>query len=266
MFKVDSVPTVVFLQSGKEVARIEGADVPRVVQAVERLASSYKAPAVAASSDADGSTLQNRLKRLVQAHRIMVFLRGSPDAPGCQSSRQIVEYLKEVNAEFDYFDILLDEEVHQGLQALSDCKLFPQLYVGGEFVGSIDVVKALFEDRKLKERLGVDLSPNETPAVPLEDRLKSLISQHKVMLFMKGSPDEPRCGFSRTIVQLLSGYQIGDFGHFDILTDNEVRQGLKTFSNWKTYPQLYVNGELLGGLDIIKELHEDGELEGMLAA
>merc|ERR1711907_582184 len=94
----------------------------------------------------------------------------------------------------------------------------------------------------------------------LETRLKSLISESPVMLFMKGNPSEPKCGFSRTAVQLLNENDV-TFGTFDILSDEDVRQGLKAFSNWPTYPQLYSNGELLGGLDILKELIEEGELQ-----
>lgn len=71
------------------------------------------------------------------------------------------------------------------------------------------------------------------------------------MVFMKGSPDTPRCGFSRTLVSIFKDVNC-QFGHFDILQDEDVRQGLKTFSNWPTYPQVYVNGKLIGGLDIIK--------------
>jgi len=97
----------------------------------------------------------------------------------------------------------------------------------------------------------------------LEDRLKKLINQASCMLFMKGNPANPRCGFSRTIVSILDGYK-ADYKSFDILQDNDVREGLKKFSNWPTYPQLYVDGELLGGLDIIKEMSESGELESML--
>ena len=97
----------------------------------------------------------------------------------------------------------------------------------------------------------------------LNERLKSLTHQAKVMLFMKGSPDAPRCGFSRQIVEILKGTGKA-FETFDILTDDEVRQGLKTFSNWPTYPQLYVGGELQGGLDIVKEYLENDELADLL--
>ena len=73
------------------------------------------------------------------------------------------------------------------------------------------------------------------------------------MLFMKGSPQAPRCGFSRQMVELLAEVK-ATYGYFDVLTDETVRQGIKAYSNWPTFPQLYINGELVGGLDICKEL------------
>lgn len=119
---------------------------------------------------------------------------------------------------------------------------------------------------KVKERLTSGNSVNDEickPETSLEDRLKKLINKAPCMLFMKGDPATPRCGFSRTIVSILDGYK-ADYQSFDILQDNTVREGLKKFSNWPTYPQLYVNGELLGGLDIVKEMSESGELVDML--
>ena len=104
-----------------------------------------------------------------------------------------------------------------------------------------------------------------TPAAPLEERLKALLNQAPVVLFMKGSPDAPRCGFSRQAVEVLRKERVS-FASFDILGDEEVRQGLKTFSNWPTYPQLYSSGKLVGGLDIMKELHESGDLAAELPA
>lgn len=97
----------------------------------------------------------------------------------------------------------------------------------------------------------------------LEVRLKKLINQNDVMVFMKGFPDAPKCGFSRQIVEILRGEKC-EFGSFDILSDEAVRQGLKEYSKWPTYPQLYVKGELIGGLDIVKELKSSGELSQAL--
>lgn len=90
----------------------------------------------------------------------------------------------------------------------------------------------------------------------LNERLTKLTSAAPVMLFMKGSPSSPQCGFSRQMVAILREHQVR-FGFFDILKDDTVRQGLKTFSDWPTFPQLYMNGEFQGGLDIIKELLEE---------
>ncbi|RXW13892.1 hypothetical protein EST38_g11963 [Candolleomyces aberdarensis] len=98
----------------------------------------------------------------------------------------------------------------------------------------------------------------ETPE-QLEKRLRGLMSQSKVVLFMKGSPEQPRCGFSRKIVGLLKDEKV-EFTTFDILTDESVRQGLKKLNDWPTYPQLIINGELVGGLDIVQEMIGNGEL------
>ena len=99
--------------------------------------------------------------------------------------------------------------------------------------------------------------------ISLEDRLKALTTKNPVMLFMKGVPSAPRCGFSRQAIELLEEEQIV-FGSFDILTDDTVRQGLKEYSDWPTYPQLYVNGEFMGGLDIMKEMKEESSLKEQL--
>jgi Grx4 family monothiol glutaredoxin len=101
------------------------------------------------------------------------------------------------------------------------------------------------------------------PKEDLNSRLKRLLSSAPCLLFMKGTPEEPKCGFSKQMVALLKEANI-QFSTFDILTDEEVRQGLKTYSNWPTYPQLYANGELLGGLDIVKELIASNELQEMV--
>lgn len=103
------------------------------------------------------------------------------------------------------------------------------------------------------------------PAVDLNTRLKQLINKEPVMLFMKGSPGDEKCGFSRTITGMLKDNNV-KYGFFDILGDEEVRQGLKDYSKWPTYPQVYSNGELIGGLDILKELAAEGELQDALGA
>jgi len=99
----------------------------------------------------------------------------------------------------------------------------------------------------------------------LNARMHRLMEQSKVVLFMKGTPDAPRCGFSRQTVALLREQGV-DFSTFDILSDERIRQGLKVLNNWPTFPQLIVNGEFVGGLDVLKESIESGEFSDILAA
>jgi len=93
----------------------------------------------------------------------------------------------------------------------------------------------------------------------LEERLKKLVAKDVIMLFMKGTPSDPKCGFSRKMVNLLQESKI-KFSTFDILSDTEVRDGLKKMFEWPTYPQLYVDGKFVGGLDVVTQLKEEGEL------
>lgn len=92
----------------------------------------------------------------------------------------------------------------------------------------------------------------------LQKRLDDLISQNSVMLFIKGTPEAPECGFSAKAMKILIDADIY-FEYFNILSDEEVRQGLKEYKNWPTYPQLYINSELIGWIDIMTEMYEEGE-------
>jgi monothiol glutaredoxin len=97
------------------------------------------------------------------------------------------------------------------------------------------------------------------------ERIKDQIENNQVVLYMKGSPDFPQCGFSGQVVQILKACH-GKYMHVNILEDSELREALKEYSNWPTYPQLYIGGELVGGCDIISGLYQQGELVKMLDA
>ena len=98
---------------------------------------------------------------------------------------------------------------------------------------------------------------------PVTERIKQDISSHDVVLFMKGSPVFPQCGFSAAVVQILTLLEI-KFKGIDVLTDPSLRDGIKQFSEWPTIPQLYVKGEFVGGSDIVREMYEAGELADLL--
>ncbi len=95
---------------------------------------------------------------------------------------------------------------------------------------------------------------------PAFDQINKEIADNDVVLFMKGTPQAPMCGFSATVVQVLSHFNV-KFKGINVLADQSVREGIKEFSNWPTIPQLYVKGEFVGGCDIVREIAEKGELE-----
>jgi monothiol glutaredoxin len=94
---------------------------------------------------------------------------------------------------------------------------------------------------------------------PITDRIAADIAANPVILFMKGTPDFPMCGFSAAVVQVLKNMNV-PFKGVNVLDDDEIRQGIKEFSNWPTIPQLYVQGEFVGGCDIVREMQASGEL------
>lgn len=214
-------------------------------------------------SEASGlsADLNSRLESLINSSPVILFMKGKPDEPRCGFSRKVVEILRQEKIEFKSFDILIDEEVRQGLKVYSNWSSYPQLYIKGELIGGSDIVLEMQKSGELRKVLAEKGIPHGDT---LEVRLKQLISSSPVMLFMKGTPDTPRCGFSTKVVNALKEEEV-EFGSFDILTDEEVRQGLKAFSNWPTFPQLYYKGELIGGCDIVLELKGNGELKSTLS-
>ena len=100
----------------------------------------------------------------------------------------------------------------------------------------------------------------------VQQRIKQQVESHPVVLFMKGTAQFPQCGFSASVVQVLKACGVKDLHTVNVLEDPEIRQGIKDFANWPTIPQLYVKGEFVGGADIVREMHQSGELQKLLAA
>ncbi|MDA8841014.1 Grx4 family monothiol glutaredoxin [Gammaproteobacteria bacterium] len=97
----------------------------------------------------------------------------------------------------------------------------------------------------------------------IEEKIKEQIKENKILIYMKGSPYEPKCGFSAKTVQALIDCG-AEFSYVDILENQEIRQNLPNISDWPTFPQVFVNGELIGGCDIVTEMNEAGHLEGII--
>ncbi|XP_045606464.1 glutaredoxin 3 isoform X1 [Procambarus clarkii] len=252
-YNISAVPTIVLLRGGKLVERVDGANAAELTTKVKTQAA--KASLMSTSPVAPVKDLNTRLKQLINSAKCMLFMKGSPDAPKCGFSRTTIDLLNKHEADYSSFDILTDEEVRQGLKTYSNWPTYPQVYIDGELIGGLDILKEMDDSGELGSML-----PKKQK---LEDRLKVLINKAPLMIFMKGERGAPRCGFSKTLIGILNETGL-EYDTFDILTDEEVRQGLKSYSNWPTYPQIYVKGELVGGLDIIKELQSSGELMATL--
>lgn len=250
---IAAVPSFLLIREGKVLDRVEGANAAELTTKVKTQAA--KTSLVSTVPHAPVQDLNTRLKNLLNSAKCMLFMKGNPDLPKCGFSRTTIELMSKHEAEYSTFDILTDEEVRQGLKTYSNWPTYPQLYIDGDLIGGLDILKEM------------DASGELGPMLPkkqnLDDRLRGLTNKAPLMVFMKGDPETPKCGFSRTLIGMLNETGLS-YDTFDILTDDEVRQGLKTFSNWPTYPQVYVNGELVGGLDILKELKESGELVSSL--
>jgi len=97
----------------------------------------------------------------------------------------------------------------------------------------------------------------------IKQQIENDVKSNKVFLYMKGTPESPQCGFSAQVVSILQSYDT-DFKSFNVLDDEDIRQGIKEYSDWPTVPQLYVNGEFVGGCDVMTEMHQSGDLKKVL--
>jgi Grx4 family monothiol glutaredoxin len=241
-FQVQAVPTFVLVRNGVAVSRVIGFEPAQLAQQLDVFSQ------VTTNPQKEENSLDERAKSS------RVFWAVS--APAVRA--KVTEYM---SANFPACMYAVYESgAMQGNSSL--------LFVDGKAVGALEYVVNNMDAGSREALFRAPLPSSTVPHHPkkpsLEDRLRALVQQEPVMLFMKGSPAQPKCGFSSKIVGILNENKVS-FGSFDILTDDEVRQGLKTMFEWPTYPQLYCKGKLVGGLDVVRELAEEGELLGELA-
>ncbi|CAI4399278.1 CIH_HP2_G0015650.mRNA.1.CDS.1 [Saccharomyces cerevisiae] len=217
------------------------------------------------------------------ANKLIVLYFKAQWADPCKSMSQVLEAVSEKVRQEDVRFLSIDADKHPEISDLFEIAAVPYFVfiqngtivkeISGadpkEFVKSLEILSnasaSLANNAKGpkstsdEESSGSSDDEEDKTEEEINARLVKLVQAAPVMLFMKGSPSEPKCGFSRQLVGILREHQIR-FGFFDILRDENVRQSLKKFSDWPTFPQLYINGEFQGGLDIIKEsIEEDPE-------
>ena len=285
-YEVTSVPTFLVFREAKVVKTIEGADGGQLAQAVSTYCSS-SVKGSEGSKTTSGTTvmkatsnkekenvkpdgggketeeeLQKRLIHLTTVQPVVLFMKGNRESPQCGFSRKSSEALTNAGITYGTFDILSDENVRQGLKVFSDWPTYPQLYLNGELAGGNDIILEMAADGTLKTECEQAIEKwTKAKTERTNKRIESILAQSKdILLFMKGSPNEPKCGFSSKVVNALnkSGEE---YDTFDILKDDEIRQGMKVYSDWPTFPQLYYKKELLGGCDIVLEMGADGSLK-----
>lgn len=228
-------------------------------------------------------TSEDQFSELTKAEptRLVALYFHTPWAAPCQTMNSVIKTLAQANPDVTFLSINADDQLD--ISELFEVSAVPYIILirnstilkelsgadPKEFIAALKqfgLAKSLDSPDAASETApapsngpsaGSALLEKEEPSPEeLNERLKKLTSAAPVMLFMKGAPSAPQCGFSRQIVAILRENQVR-FGFFDILKDDNVRQGLKAFSDWPTFPQLYINGEFQGGLDIIKELLEE---------
>lgn len=100
----------------------------------------------------------------------------------------------------------------------------------------------------------------------VQEKIHNQVTENSIVLYMKGTPQFPQCGFSGATVQILKACELQDFVAVNVLDDPEIRDGIKVYSNWPTIPQLYIKGEFVGGADIVRDMHQQGELQKLINA
>ncbi|CAL2251672.1 unnamed protein product [Prunus armeniaca] len=237
--------------------------------------SSQKQEQIQAQNGLDDA-LKRRLQQLIDSNPLMLFMKGSPEEPKCNVSRIAIDILKRKKVKFGSFDVLTDIEVMEGIQRYSNWPIIPQIYYEGKPRGWCDIESLMRRSGELEEvprDHGIDtadsagakvteagsgksgisastVSSHEQMQVQvqnglddaLERRLQQLIDSNPVMLFMKGTPEEPKCKLSKLAIDMLKEKKI-KFASFDVLSDNEVMEGIQKYSNWPTLPQLYIEGK-----------------------
>lgn len=231
-FSIDAVPSFVILRGRHSIAaRVGGADAPALTAAVAKAAKLSSAAVASLSSSKEATDVvssessDERFKKLVSQYEVMAFIKGTPSQPRCGFSRQLVEIFKENGVDYGFYNILSNEDVRNGLKTWAGWSTYPMVFVKGELIGGLDIIKELVASGEFGNTI-----PSRGS---LESNLRKLVASAPVMLFMKGLPDAPRCGFSRQIVQILRD-EGAEFKAFDILENEEVRNGLKEVFDWPT--------------------------------
>ena len=229
-YMINLVPSLIVLKNNIVIDRIDGTDAQQTISLIKKHSTSN----------------EFNLQLLLNSHEILAFINGTPtECTG--DSKKMVDLLSTLNARFATFNINSNESCFNQLKRFSSS--IPLLFLDGFLIGDLNEIVQFNQDGTLVKKLRI---------ISLNDRISSIIKSSRVLVFIKGTRTNPKCGFSRQICEILKNQDI-EFETFDILEDEDVREGLKEYSSWPTFPQLYVDEEFMGGLDIVKEMVKSGQ-------
>jgi len=200
-------------------------------------------------------TESQNLDKLLSNNKVVLFVNA--EAPDYNDTHQkILKGMQAKKIMFSYLDIASKPAIAQLLaqkSGRSDLTLPVLVVEGSQYFDKKQLITSLDSnfDGLVDKKYIIE---------SVDDRIKLLLESNSVVLFIKGTPEFPQCGFTRQILEIIVGKGV-QFGYYNIIADEELRERLKEYSNWKTYPQVYVNQELIGGLDIVKEMVEMGQFD-----
>lgn len=201
--------------------------------------------------------MEERLVRLSTCAPVFVFVRGHPNTTTDESSKQLLSLLRQHGIMFSAMDVSNSPDLEAALPSFCGSSVsIPIMFVSGKFFGDLSSVVALGSDVR-------SVVPEEARGMTEDDWCSRLCSSSPVVAFIKGTVERPRCGFTNQLVTLLQSRGVL-FSTHDVLSVEGLRDAMKRFSQWPTYPQLYVKGKFVGGLDVVKQLDADDDLIQMI--
>lgn len=199
-------------------------------------------------------TEENNVKSIISSNKVLLFVNA--DDVNYKEQEDILKCLQKRKVMFTYLDISTKPAIKK---ILSKILLIDNLNLSILLVDGKHVYQ--HQELMLKKDSGFEgLVPKEYVVESVDDRIRMILKSAPVVVFIKGTPEFPQCGFTRQVIELMKVHGV-QFGYYNILSDAELRERLRTYSNWETYPQIYVNEELIGGLDIVREMIENGQFE-----
>jgi Grx4 family monothiol glutaredoxin len=216
---------------------------------VEEAAKFYKT-----QFEKEKAVVFEKISKLLNSYPVVIFIKGTPHDPFCKFSKSFINLIKETGIRYKSFDIFRDESLRSYLRLYSGWKTYPQLYINGKIIGGVEILQSLVEKGEF-----MDIVPFECKKEGSLIFIENYLKENNLVVFGKGSLENKKCKSSTEAYDILTNHKF-DFKIFDVLKDEMVRDLVKETYGYKFYPQVFVNGKLLGGLKFLREINKDNKI------